>query len=171
MNIIVKTKLNPKFPYTNNASLKVRYMAASLFDDGFSRTQISKMLHTSRRLVNEWITAYLSGGVDALAIKISPGRPPKLSTQQKGLLKDFVINNSIRTEGGRLIGEDIQRYIEEKFAVKYKLRNVYRLMAELNLSWITSRSRHPNKSEAAQETFKKFPVENDHQNSRAYSTK
>jgi transposase len=133
-------------------------MAASLFDDGIARTKIAMMLNVSRRLVNEWITLYLSGGIGALAIKKSPGRPPKLSIQEKGLLKDFVIKHSTKTEGGRLVGEDILRYIEDSFDVTYGLRNIYRLMAELNLSWITSRSKHPKQSEEAQEKFKKFPV-------------
>lgn len=154
----MKSNSNTKLPYTSNASLKLRYMAASLFDDGISRTKIAIRLNVSRRLVNEWITMYLSGGIDALAIKKSPGRPPKLSIQEKALLKDFVITNSTKTEGGRLVGEDILRYIEDNFNVTYRLRNVYRLMAELNLSWITSRSKHPNQSQEAQEKFKKFPV-------------
>lgn len=167
----MKINSNTKFPYTGNASLKIRYMAASLFNEGISRTKIAMTLNVSRRLVNEWITMYLSGGIDALAIKKSPGRPPKLSIQEKGLLKDFVIKNSAKTEGGRLVGEDILRYIKNNFDVTYGLRNVYRLMAELNLSWITSRSKHPKQSEEAQETFKKFPVQYDHQNSGACSTK
>ena len=163
-------KTNTKFPYTSNASLKVRYLAASLFDDGISRTQIAKTLNVSRRLVNEWITMYLSGGIDALAIKISPGRSPKLSVQEKSRLKDFVNNHSIKTEGGRLVGEDIRKYVEDNFNVKYGLRNIYRLMAELKLSWITSRSKHPKQSEEAQEMLKKFPDENDHQNPRTRGT-
>ena len=171
MSTVLKSNSNTKFPYTSNASLKVRYMAASLFDDGISRSKIAITLNVSRRLVNEWITMYLSGGIDALAIKKSPGRPPKLSIQEKDLLKDFVIKNSAKAEGGRLVGEDILRYIEDSFDVTYGLRNVYRLMAELNLSWITSRSKHPNQSQEAQETFKKFPVQYDHQNPGACNTK
>ena len=94
-----------------------------------------------------------------------------MSIQEKGLLKDFVIKNSAKAEGGRLVGEDILRYIEGNFDVTYGLSNVYRLMAELNLSWITSRSKHPNQSQEAQETFKKFPVQYDHQNSGACKAK
>ena len=128
MSTVLKSNSNTKFPYTSNASLKVRYMAASLFDDGISRSKIAMTLNVSRRLVNEWITMYLSGGIDALAIKKSPGRPPKLSIQEKSLLKDFVIKNSAKTEGGRLVGEDILRYIEDNFDVTYKLHNVYSLI-------------------------------------------
>ncbi len=69
--MITPLKANTKFPYTSNASLKIRSMAASLFDDG----------------------------INALAIKIPPRRTPKLSVQEKALLKCFVINNSVTTEG------------------------------------------------------------------------
>ncbi len=109
-------------------------MAASLFDDGISRTEIAKTLSVSRRLVNECITLYLSGGINAFVVKISPGRTPKLSVQEKALLECFVINNSVKTEGIRLVGEDIHQYIEDNFNVKYGMRNIYRLLAELNLS-------------------------------------
>jgi len=153
----LSNKLNHIFPYTNNASLKLRYMAVELFNNGKSRTEISKLLSVSRRLVNEWITKYLNGGVDALALKKSTGRPANLSSSEKERLKVFVVSHSVKSEGGRLIGQDIQEYIKNTFAVSYQLRNVYRLMSELNLSWITSRSMHPKQSIEAQEDFKKFP--------------
>ncbi|PTP18423.1 hypothetical protein CWO07_25070, partial [Vibrio splendidus] len=35
------------------------------------------------------------------------------------------------------------------------------LLHELNLSWITTRSKHPKQSEEAQESFKKIPNRND----------
>ena len=117
MSTVLKSHSNTKFPYTCNASLKVRYMAASLFNEGISRSKIAITLNVSRRLVNEWITMYLSGGIDALAIKKSPGRPLKLSRQEKELLKDVVIKNGANAEGGRLVGEDILRYIEDNFGV------------------------------------------------------
>ena len=132
-------------------------MAVELFNSGKSRAEIARLLSVSRRLVNEWITKYLTGGVDALALKKSTGRPPKLSSDEKERLRLFVVSHSIKSEGGRLIGQDIQEYIKDTFGVSYKLRNIYRLMSELNLSWITSRSMHPKQSIEAQEDFKKFP--------------
>ena len=56
------------------------------------------------------------------------------------------------------MGKDIQKHIEEKFSVTYKIRNIYKLMKELNLVWITSRSRHPKQDLAAQDKFKKFYI-------------
>ncbi len=60
-------------PYTNNASLKLRYLAVQKFHEGHSRTAIAKIINVSRRLVNEWISKYLSGGFDALALKKATG--------------------------------------------------------------------------------------------------
>ena len=132
-------------------------MTVELFNSGKSRTEISKLLSVSRRLVNEWISKYLSGGVDALDLKKSTGRPANLSSSEKERLKQFVISHNVKSEGGRLIGQDIREYIYNTFGVNYQLRNIYRLMNELNLSWITSRSMHPKQSIEAQEDFKKFP--------------
>ncbi|WP_166370773.1 winged helix-turn-helix domain-containing protein [Psychromonas sp. SA13A] len=151
MNNISKIKI----PYTNNASLKLRYLAVQKFHDGHSRTSIAKILNVSRRLVNEWITKYLSGGFDALALKKATGQPSRLSNEQKSQLKEYVISHAVKAQGGRLMGKDIQKYIQDTFNVNYCVRNIYRLMKELGIVWITSRSKHPKQDLAAQEAFKK----------------
>ena len=143
-------------PYTNNASLKLRYLAVQKFHEGHSRTSIAKTLSVSRRLVNEWITKYLSGGFDALALKLATGQPSRLSNAQKILIKAYVQEHAVKEQGGRLKGKDIQKYIHKTYGVSYCLRNIYRLMNELEIVWITSRSKHPKQDLCAQETFKKI---------------
>lgn len=142
-------------PYTNNASLKLRYLAVQKFHEGHSRAAIAKILNVSRRLVNEWITKYLSGGFDALALKLATGQPSRLSDKQKMQLKEYVIDHAVKAQGGRLMGKDIQKYIQEIFGVNYCVRNIYRLLKTLDVVWITSRSKHPKQDLAAQEAFKK----------------
>ena len=148
--------------YTNNASLKLRYLVVLKFYEGHSRTSIAKILNVSRRLVNEWITKYLSGGFDALALKIATGQPSRLSPQQKIQLKKYVLDHAVKVQGGRLMGKDIQKYIQESFDVNYCVRNIYRLMKALDIVWITSRSKHPKHPKhpkqdlVAQEVFKKM---------------
>ncbi len=142
-------------PYTNNASLKLRYMSIQKFNEGQSRASIAKNLTVSRRLVNEWIAKYLSNGFDGLELKLATGRPPLLNDRQKTQLKEYIIANAAKKSGGRLMGKDIQKYIQETYLVTYKIRNIYRLMKELNLVWITSRSKHPKQDLEAQENFKK----------------
>jgi transposase len=54
------------------------------------------------------------------------------------------------------MGKDIQKYIEETFDVNYQVRNIYRLMKELDIVWITSRSMYPKHDLAEQEAFKEI---------------
>ena len=152
----MKNTADISIPYTNNASLKLRYLAVQKFHDGHSRTSIAKILNVSRRLVNEWITKYLSGGFDALALKLATGQPSRLSDDQKIQLKEYVIAQAVKSQGGRLMGKDIQKHIQEAYNVSYCVRNIYRLMKELDLVWITSRSKHPKQYLDAQEAFKKI---------------
>lgn len=148
----------PDFPYTRDARLKTRYQVVRLFLKVKNRTAVAQATGVSRRLANEWVTAYFTDGIKALDIKKQPGRPCALTLKQKLQLKEYVCKHAVKDEGGRLIGEDIRDYIRDTFDVQYKLNNVYRLLHELNLSWITSRSKHPKLSIEAQEDFKKFPL-------------
>ena len=144
-------------PYTNDARLKSRYLVATKFNEGHSRTRISRELQVSRRLVNTWIQLYLSGGFEALTIKKQSGRPALLNSLQMKKIKDYVIEHSVKSQGGRLMASDVQAFIQTEFSVEYQQSNIYRLLHELSLSWITSRSRHPKQSEEIQEAFKKIP--------------
>ena len=130
-------------PYTNNASLKLRYLAVQKFKEDDSRALIARTLNVSRRLVNEWVSAYLSHGFDGLALKKATGRPPLLSNTQKSTLKEYILSHAVKPQGGRLMGKDIQKYIKDTYGVSYHVRNIYHLMNELNIVWITSRSKHP----------------------------
>ncbi|MEZ8472043.1 winged helix-turn-helix domain-containing protein [Vibrio splendidus] len=67
----------------------------------------------------------------------------------------------MKPEGGRLQGSDITQFILDEFDIYYQPSGAYRLLHELNLSWITTRSKHPKQSEEAQESFKKIPNRND----------
>jgi len=142
-------------PYTNNVSLKLRYLAVQRFKEDDSRALIARTLNVSRRLVNEWISTYLSHGLDGLALTKRTGRRPRLSNVEKSTLKEYVLSHAVKPQGGRLMGKDIQKYIKETYGVNYHVRNVYHLMKELNIVWITSRSKHPKQDLEAQENFKK----------------
>jgi len=148
---------SPDFPYTNNARLRTRYLVIRLFLETKNRTLVAKTAGVSRRLVNEWVGLYLSDGIEALDIKKQSGRPAKLSQKQKEQLKSYVLAHAVKVDGGRLIAEDIRAYINATFKISYQLSNVYRLFNELDLSWITSRSKHPKQSIEVQEAFKKIP--------------
>jgi transposase len=153
-------------PFTNNASLKLRYLSVQQFNQGNSRASIARSLNVSRRLVNQWIATYLSEDLEGLALKLATGRPPLLNIEQKQQLKAYIISHAVKEQGGRLMGKDIVKHIQETYGVTYHVRNIYRLMKALGIVWITSRSKHPNQDLDAQEDFKKFPKAIDHHNSK-----
>ena len=146
---------------TSNARLRLRLLAASHFIDGKNRTEIASFLKVSRLSVNKWIKAYLDYGVEGLTEKPHTGRPSRLTTEQKAHLKKYVTSNAIKPEGGRLQGSDIAQFIFDEFDVSYQPSGIYRLLHELNLSWITTHSKHPKQSEETQKSFKKIPNRND----------
>ena len=144
-----------------SARKRMRYLALLHFTEGHSRTAIATMLKVSRTSVNKWVTTYLSQGLSGLDDKPNPGRPPQLSLAQQASLKAFVQQRSLSEQGGRLMAKDLSHFIQSEFGVTFKQANIYRLLHQLGLSWITTRSRHPKQSEAVQEAFKKLPNGND----------
>lgn len=146
---------------TSDARLRLRLLAVSHFLDGKNRTQISEYLKVSRTSVNKWIQAYLTNGISALQEKKHTGRRKGLSDIQLQQLKGFIASTAVKPDGGRLQGKDVQLYISTEFGIQYKKSNIYKLLHALNLSWITTRSKHPKQSIEAQEDFKKIPIKND----------
>ena len=130
-------------------------MAVQNFKKNDSRASIARNLNVSRRLVNEWISTYLSYGFDGLALKRGTGRPPLLNNEEKLRLKEYILSHAVKPQGGRLMGKDIQKYVKDNFGVNYNVRNIYHLMKKLNIVWITSRSKHPKQDLEAQNNFKK----------------
>ena len=141
--------------------MRIRLLALAHFYEGHSRYQIAQFLKVSRTSVNKWITQYHQGGIDALNDKKTTGRPFRLSEQQRNKIKHYVSKQAKSDAGGRLIGTDIQTFIQTEFGFHYHLSSVYRLLNKLGFSWITSRSKHPKQSQVIQNDFKKIPNKND----------
>ena len=55
----------------------------------------------------------------------------------------------------------VASFIKMEFSVEFQQSNIYRLLHQQGFSWITTRSRHPKQSQAAQDAFKKLPTGND----------
>jgi transposase len=135
--------------------MRLRLLAVAYFKSGNNRTQVSRMLNVSRRMVNEWVANYLKGGITALERKKASGRPSLLTEHQKQTLVDYIEQQSQSSKGGRLNGEMIQCYIKQTFAVNYQQNSIYNLLKSLNISWTSSRSKHPKQSQEAPDEFKK----------------
>lgn len=133
----------------------MRLLAVAHFVDGANRSQIARMLKVSRRSVNVWIENYLSQGIEGLNTRKQKGRESYLSSVQQGELSAYIDKQSQSDTGGRLTGESIRQYVILHYGVTYHPNAIYRLLRHLGFSWITSRSKHPKQSQAAQDVFKK----------------
>ncbi|MBA5683810.1 IS630 family transposase [Photobacterium damselae subsp. damselae] len=139
--------------------MKMRLLALAHFKDGHSRTQIAKFLKVSRTSVNKWVQTFLEEGLDGLKEKPRTGRPPLLTPKQREQLSQYIKDKARDTQGGRLTGADIHAYIVKEFGKYYHPDSIYYLLNHMGFAWITSRSKHPQQSQAIQEDFKKFKFE------------
>jgi len=135
--------------------MRMRLLAVAHFKAGKNKADVARTLNVSRRMVNEWVANYLKGGLSALESKKPTGRPSLLNEQQKQTLVDYIEQQSQSSKGGRLNGEMIQSFVKQTFAVNYHQNSIYNLLKSLNISWTTSRSKHPKQSQEAQDEFKK----------------
>lgn len=141
--------------------MKMRLLALAHFKDGHSRTQIAKFLKVSRTSVNKWVQTFLEEGLDGLKEKPRTGRPPLLTPKQREQLSQYIKDKAHDTQGGRLTGADIHAYIVKEFGKYYHPDSIYYLLNHMGFAWITSRSKHPQQSQAIQEGFKKIQIRDD----------
>jgi len=139
-----------------NARMRMRLLALAHIKDGASRTATAKYLKVSRYSVNKWTSLYLRQGLAGLKEKPRSGRPAALTEKQLAQFKQYVHDESIKPNGGRLMALDCVNYIETNFAITFSIWNIYRLLHSLNFSWITSRSKHPKQAQDVQDVFKKL---------------
>jgi transposase len=135
--------------------MRMRLLAVAHFKAGKNKADIARTLNVSRRMVNEWVANYLKGGVSTLESKKPSGKSPLLSSQQKAELIYYIEKQSQSASGGRLNGEMLQTYIQRAFSISYHQNSIYTLLKSLNITWTTSRCKHPQQSEEAQNNFEK----------------
>jgi transposase len=123
--------------------MRMRLLAIAHFKVGKNKAAVARTSNVSRRMVNEWVANYLKGGINVLESKKLSGRHSLLSSQQKTDLLDYIERQSQSSSGGRLNGEMLQNYIQQTFSVNYHQNSIYKLLKSLNITWTTSRSKHP----------------------------
>lgn len=134
------------------ANVARRLQALVLARHGKTAEQIAEATSMCRRSVQSWVARYNAGGVDALRGTPHPGKPPKLSPpQQRELCEKLDAGADYDRDGlCALRGQDVRRFIEERFGVVYHLGNVYKLLTRLGYSSLKPRPRHKKADPEAQ---------------------
>lgn len=107
-----------------------RRRALKLLERGLSATEVATQVGVDRVSVYRWKAARREAGLRAIRAKPAPGRPPKLSEEQKRELSSTLL------EGAAAAGfandlwtcPRIAQLIQEKFGVQFHVDHVGRLL-------------------------------------------
>jgi transposase len=110
-----------------------------------------------RQTLRDWVHRYNAEGISGLFARPHPGRPSRLTAEQKAEVAQWVRQGPKLSEDGvvrwRLI--DLARKIEKQFGVRLAERSVGTLVRRLGFRRLSVRPHHPRKDAGAQEAFKK----------------
>jgi len=147
----------------DDAKAVKRLMAAIAYKHGKSPADIEETYGISKKNVYQWLDRFEERDLDdALYDKPKPGRPPKLSDEQREKLH-HILEKPPEDAGYDGIQawtpQFVQHWLKTHFEVEYSLRHFRRLMDDAGLSWRTARPEHyeadPEDVAEFQETFKK----------------
>jgi len=133
----------------------IRCLACHYIQQGSSYKVVSKIVRYSKQTLGKWVSKFKDGGIDTLLeIKAGRGRKAKIPISEKERFTKLVSQLQKDRLGGRVIGEDIVKMIQEKYKYTYSVSGVYKILERMNMSWVSSRSVHPKVDLVEQEAFK-----------------
>jgi transposase len=134
-----------------------RLLALAAVYDGMSREDAARIGGMDRQTLRDWVHRFNRHGVDGLIDGQSPGRPSKLSAEQKEELRQLVEAGPDLDKDGvvRWRCVDLKRVLGERFGVDLSEVSLGRILKQLNFSRISARPRHRAQDEQAIPTFKK----------------
>ena len=140
-----------------NSKAKVRLQAAILRKKNRTLIEISDVVHYPFTTVGDWLRRLHTGGIERRYSKKQTGRPAWLTKQQKEELKK-ILDKSPKAQGlpySIWTTKLFLYFIDQRYNVTYKLRNVEKLVHELGYSIKKARPKHHKANKKAQEDFKK----------------
>jgi transposase len=134
-----------------------RRRALALLEEGFSLHEVGRRIGCNPSSVMRWRDARQRGGADALKVRFSAGRPPKLGPRQRDRLIKLLVKGPL-AHGYRTnlwTTARIAALIQDKFAVSYHRDHIGRLMASLGWSHQKPERRAAERDEEAIERWKR----------------
>jgi len=146
---------------THDGDAARRMLALAHVLDGRSRGDAATLCGMDRQILRDWVHRYNAEGLSGLFDRPHPGRPPRLTAEQKAEVAQWVRQGPKLSEDGvvrwRLV--DLAQKIEKQFGVRLAERSVGTLLRRLGFRRLSVRPHHPRKDVAAQDAFKKtFPI-------------
>lgn len=138
-----------------------RYQIIVMVLRGEPYKTISELTGRSHRTICNYVKAYKQGGIEALQMRQSTGRPRLLTSEQEQQVYETVVNQTPADVGFpskmNWTSPIIRKWIEQKFGVLYSDRGTRELLYRINLSFTaptyTLAKADPIKQEAFKQTF------------------
>ena len=121
-----------------------RVFAVNMVLSGIPASKVGASAGVTKAAVTSWVKIADEQGFEALKTKKQPGRPCKLSEEQKKII-DFALQASPKDSGYKTWdGNSLSDYIKKTFNVELSVRQCQRLFHELGYSLIRPQS-YPSK--------------------------
>ena len=136
---------------------KLRLLCATLRKRGDSISDISKSLEVPRMTISDWLRRLHKKGLDRIYDKKRSGRPSRLNKDQLKELEGIIDESPQFQDLPYIIWTTklVRDFIEEKYGVSYKPRQVRNIAKNQGFSSQKPRPKHRKASIKAQENFKK----------------
>jgi transposase len=134
-----------------------RLLALAAVYDGKDREAAAQIGGMDRQTLRDWVHRFNEHGPDGL-INIKPtGRRPKLSADQRAVLRELVEAGPDPEKDGvvRWRCVDLQRVLGQRFGVDLSTVAIGRVLKRLGFSHISARPQHPAQDMQAIAAFKK----------------
>jgi transposase len=124
---------------------------------GWSCTQVAKLLGDAPRTVAYWVKRFEEEGLAGLAEGDRPGRPRRLSPEQLKQVGDALRGSPTDWGlGGNLWdGKTLSEFVAKQWSIKLGVRQSQRLFKQLGFRLRRPRPKIANADPAAQEEYKK----------------
>jgi transposase len=134
-----------------------RLLALAAVCDGMNRSEAARIGGMDRQTLRDWVHRFNQHGLEGLIDIKPPGRPSKLSEEQKEALKQLVESGpDVATDGVvRWRCVDLKRVVGQRFGVDLSEVSLGRALKKLGFSHISARPQHPTQDPQAIATFKK----------------
>jgi len=109
-----------------------RALCVLLIAEGHRPNQVAEWLGEHTRTLERWRRRFLDNGLDGLIDETSPGRPPKLSTDEWKRLQTELAQPpaTYGLDGKKWQGKLLQDHLTSRYGIDFSLRQCQRLLKQ-----------------------------------------
>lgn len=133
-----------------------RLMGIRLKVEGYSVTQIMKIVPVTQCALLKWVKKFNAEGFDGLRSRKPPGKKKNLNEEQLRILMGWLDNGPEESHGCCLwTGAELIEAVKREFGVSYSSSGIYDLLKDLGYSRQVVKTRHHKCDPAKEKEFKK----------------